>query len=211
MKPEELEVKAAAELAKQQAFDVRLFACSSRGCQSSEALGVIAGLKAQGISVIFISHRLHEVVEASDRVVVLDYDGDGSKLRSLPGVVRINDSGKTAELFLARDVDRQIILEADYGVRANHLEGLRQLLQALQDSSVNSQHFTPQFRHVRAIAGAHSHHFGPSVASTAAANRMASAAARRAVRLHAGVRRSPISRHHRWVPRQWARPAARSR
>jgi len=47
MKPEELEVKAAAELAKQQAFDVRLFACSSRGCQSSEALGVIAGLKAE--------------------------------------------------------------------------------------------------------------------------------------------------------------------
>ena len=47
MKPEELEVKAAAELAKQQAFDVRLFTCSSRGCQSSEALGVIAGLKAE--------------------------------------------------------------------------------------------------------------------------------------------------------------------
>jgi NADH:ubiquinone oxidoreductase subunit F (NADH-binding)/(2Fe-2S) ferredoxin len=47
MKPEELEVKTAAELAKQQAFDVRLFTCSSRGCQSSEALGVIAGLKAE--------------------------------------------------------------------------------------------------------------------------------------------------------------------
>jgi NADH:ubiquinone oxidoreductase subunit F (NADH-binding)/(2Fe-2S) ferredoxin len=47
MKPEELEVRAAAELAKQQAFDVRLFTCSSRGCQSSEALGVIAGLKAE--------------------------------------------------------------------------------------------------------------------------------------------------------------------
>ena len=47
MKPEELEVKAAAELAKQQAFDVRLFTCSSTGCQSSEALGVIAGLKAE--------------------------------------------------------------------------------------------------------------------------------------------------------------------
>jgi len=30
MKPEELEVRAAAELAKQQAFDVRLFTCSSR-------------------------------------------------------------------------------------------------------------------------------------------------------------------------------------
>ena len=49
MKPEELEIKAAAELAKQQAFDVRLFTCSSRGCQSSEALGVIAGLLALSI------------------------------------------------------------------------------------------------------------------------------------------------------------------
>jgi NADH:ubiquinone oxidoreductase subunit F (NADH-binding)/(2Fe-2S) ferredoxin len=47
MKPDELEVRAAAEVAKQQAFDVRLFTCSSRGCQSSEALGVIAGLKAE--------------------------------------------------------------------------------------------------------------------------------------------------------------------
>jgi len=47
MKPEDLDVKAAAELSKQQAFDIRLFTCSSRGCQSSEALGVIAGLKAE--------------------------------------------------------------------------------------------------------------------------------------------------------------------
>jgi len=47
MKPEELEIKAAAELAKQQAFDVRLVACSSTGCQSSGAAEIIAGLKAE--------------------------------------------------------------------------------------------------------------------------------------------------------------------
>jgi len=47
MKPEELEVKAAAQIAKQQAFDVRLFTCSSRGCQSADALGVITALKAE--------------------------------------------------------------------------------------------------------------------------------------------------------------------
>ena len=47
MKPEELEIKAAAELAKQQAFDVRLVACSSTGCQSSGASEIIAGLKAE--------------------------------------------------------------------------------------------------------------------------------------------------------------------
>jgi NADH:ubiquinone oxidoreductase subunit F (NADH-binding)/(2Fe-2S) ferredoxin len=47
MKPEELEIKAAAELAKQQAFDVRLACCSSTGCQSSGASEIIANLKAE--------------------------------------------------------------------------------------------------------------------------------------------------------------------
>jgi NADH:ubiquinone oxidoreductase subunit F (NADH-binding)/(2Fe-2S) ferredoxin len=47
MKPEELEVKAAAQIAKYQAYDVRLFTCSSRGCQSADALGVITALKAE--------------------------------------------------------------------------------------------------------------------------------------------------------------------
>jgi NADH:ubiquinone oxidoreductase subunit F (NADH-binding) len=47
MKPEELEVKAAAELAKQEAFDVRLNCCSSTGCQSSGSVAIIAGLKAE--------------------------------------------------------------------------------------------------------------------------------------------------------------------
>jgi NADH:ubiquinone oxidoreductase subunit F (NADH-binding)/(2Fe-2S) ferredoxin len=47
MKPEELEIKAAAELAKQQAFDVRLACCSSTGCQSSGAAEIITNLKAE--------------------------------------------------------------------------------------------------------------------------------------------------------------------
>jgi NADH:ubiquinone oxidoreductase subunit F (NADH-binding)/(2Fe-2S) ferredoxin len=47
MKPEELEVKAAAEVARQQAFDARLVCCSSTGCQSSGAAEIIAGLKAE--------------------------------------------------------------------------------------------------------------------------------------------------------------------
>ena len=46
MKPEELETKAAAELAKQQAMEVRLVCCSSTGCQSSGAADVVARLKA---------------------------------------------------------------------------------------------------------------------------------------------------------------------
>jgi ribose transport system ATP-binding protein len=39
--------------------------------ETQKLLGVIAGLKAEGIAVIFISHRLHEIEVACDRVVVL--------------------------------------------------------------------------------------------------------------------------------------------
>jgi ribose transport system ATP-binding protein len=50
--------------------------------ETDRLLEVIAGLKAHGISVIFISHRLHEVVEASDRVIVLR---DGRMVGTLEG------------------------------------------------------------------------------------------------------------------------------
>jgi ribose transport system ATP-binding protein len=50
--------------------------------ETDKLLEVIAGLKAHGIAVIFISHRLHEVVQASDRVVVLR---DGSLVGKLEG------------------------------------------------------------------------------------------------------------------------------
>ena len=39
--------------------------------ETDRLLDVIAGLKAQGISVIFISHRLHEIERAADRVLVM--------------------------------------------------------------------------------------------------------------------------------------------
>jgi ribose transport system ATP-binding protein len=39
--------------------------------ETDKLLAVIAGLKARGVSVIFISHRLHEVERVADRVVVL--------------------------------------------------------------------------------------------------------------------------------------------
>jgi NADH:ubiquinone oxidoreductase subunit F (NADH-binding)/(2Fe-2S) ferredoxin len=47
MKPEELDVKAAAELTKQQGFAVRLICCSSTGCQSSGATAIMDGMKKQ--------------------------------------------------------------------------------------------------------------------------------------------------------------------
>lgn len=49
--------------------------------ETDKLLGVIKALKADGISVIFISHRLHEVERVADRVVVLR---DGMLAGTLP-------------------------------------------------------------------------------------------------------------------------------
>jgi ABC-2 type transport system ATP-binding protein len=58
---------------------------------------------------------LAQVRAASDAGVMIDYDGDGAVLRQLPGVTRINDSGKQAEIFLAEGVDPQSVLQALVG------------------------------------------------------------------------------------------------
>ena len=50
--------------------------------ETEKLLEVIAGLKVHGIAVIFISHRLHEVIQASDRVIVLR---DGNLVGALEG------------------------------------------------------------------------------------------------------------------------------
>jgi ribose transport system ATP-binding protein len=64
------------EIAKALSYDARLIILdeptSSLPLRETEKLlEVIRGLKADGISVIFISHRLHEIERACDRVVVL--------------------------------------------------------------------------------------------------------------------------------------------
>jgi ribose transport system ATP-binding protein len=64
------------EIAKALSYDARLIILdeptSSLPLQETEKLlEVIRGLKAEGIAVIFISHRLHEIERACDRVVVL--------------------------------------------------------------------------------------------------------------------------------------------
>lgn len=64
------------EIAKALSYDARLVILdeptSSLPLKETEKLlEVIRGLKAEGIAVIFISHRLHEIEAACDRVVVL--------------------------------------------------------------------------------------------------------------------------------------------
>lgn len=54
---------------------------------------------------------LAEVKTGGDRGIQIDYDGDSSILRELPGITRINDSGKNAEIFLAPGTDPQEILK----------------------------------------------------------------------------------------------------
>lgn len=68
---------------------------------------------------IFLIHRgkkvldgpLAEIRQRGDHGVQIDYDGDGAVLHELPGVRRINDAGKHAELFLEDGIDPQAILE----------------------------------------------------------------------------------------------------
>src|SRR5262249_16917132 len=68
-------------------------------------------------SLIVINHgrrllggSLAEVRRTAHRTVVIDYEGDGACLRDLPGVARINDAGRHAELTLEDHADAQAIL-----------------------------------------------------------------------------------------------------
>jgi ABC-2 type transport system ATP-binding protein len=58
---------------------------------------------------------LADVKRSSARSVIVDYEGDASVLHTLPGVVRLNDAGRHAELTLADDADAQEVLAALVG------------------------------------------------------------------------------------------------
>ena len=86
---------------------------------------LILGMKRAGRTVIFSTHVMEHAEQICDHVVLinkgrvlidgpitqvrssggstiqLDYDGDGSVLRTLTGVARVNDAGKHAEFVLA--------------------------------------------------------------------------------------------------------------
>jgi len=70
--------------------------------ETDKLLDIIAGLKADGISVIFISHRLGEVERAADRVVVLR---DGT-LAGMLGKAEI-DHDRMVKLMIGRDLKAQ--------------------------------------------------------------------------------------------------------
>ncbi len=67
--------------------------------ETDKLLEVIAGLRAEGIAVIFISHRLHEIERASDRVLVLR---DGVLVGELPKAEIDHD--RMVKLMIGRDL-----------------------------------------------------------------------------------------------------------
>jgi ribose transport system ATP-binding protein len=70
--------------------------------ETAKLLDVIAALKRDGISVIFISHRLHEIEQAADRVVVLR---DGSLAGTLDKAEITHD--RMVKLMIGRDLKAQ--------------------------------------------------------------------------------------------------------
>ncbi len=79
-------------------------------------LGVVARLKEQGIAVVFVSHRLEEVVEIAERVTVLR---DGRKVGTYPPAAI--DSRRLAELMTGHSIVHEIVAR-DEGPGAPLLE-----------------------------------------------------------------------------------------
>jgi len=97
---------------------------------------IILNMKREGRTVIFSTHvmeqseqicdyifminkgrkvldgTLEEIKAGRGRGIMIAYDGDASFIPSLPGVRRVNDSGKTAEVFLEEGASPQDLLES---------------------------------------------------------------------------------------------------
>ncbi len=100
---------------------------------------IILDIRSQGRTVIFSTHVMAQAEQMCDfvmlvnkgqkvfdgtlasikggrgRAIAIDYDGDGSHFRNLPGVKSYRDAGKQVELQLHDDADPQVILAALVG------------------------------------------------------------------------------------------------
>jgi ribose transport system ATP-binding protein len=100
--------------------------------ETQKLLKVIAGLKAQGIAVIFVSHRLNEVVEACDRVIVLR---DGQLVGELEGDAITHDA--MVKLMVGRDLKVAYAPPArPRGAVALSAQGLRTEAHPFKDVSI---------------------------------------------------------------------------
>src|SRR5262249_31371286 len=69
-----------------------------------ELFSIIHGLKAEGKSIIFISHKLHEVLEVADRISV---PRRGKKIETVP------KAGATEESLARAMVGREVLLRVE--------------------------------------------------------------------------------------------------
>jgi simple sugar transport system ATP-binding protein len=72
--------------------------------EAQELFAIIASLKEQGKSIIFISHKLHEVLEVADRITVLRR---GKKIDTVP------KEGATEESLARMMVGREVLLRVE--------------------------------------------------------------------------------------------------
>jgi simple sugar transport system ATP-binding protein len=68
-------------------------------------LGIVARLKEQGIAIVFVSHRLEEVVEIAERVTVLR---DGRRVGTYPAA-QIS-AKRLAELMTGRAIEHKVVM-----------------------------------------------------------------------------------------------------
>jgi ribose transport system ATP-binding protein len=113
------------EVAKALAVDARIIIMdeptSALGEDEVETLfGIIEALKEQGISIIFITHRLEEILRIADRVVILR---DGQRVGSLP--ISEATTEKIIHLMVGRDLtDMFHKEEAEIGAPLLEVRGL---------------------------------------------------------------------------------------
>ena len=116
--------------------------------EATELFGILETLRREGLSIIFISHKLNEVLEIADRVTVLRR---GKKIETLAA------AGATEEELARRMVGREVLLQVDKSVASPgdpllRVENLRVLddrgLEAVRDVS-----FTVREGEIVAIAG----------------------------------------------------------
>ena len=67
--------------------------------EATELFGILKGLQREGMSIIFISHKLNEVLEIADRITVLRR---GRKIDTVPGEGATEDG--LARMMVGRDV-----------------------------------------------------------------------------------------------------------
>jgi len=75
--------------------------------EAVELFGILRNLQREGMSIIFISHKLNEVLDIADRVTVLRR---GKKVETVPA------AGATEEELARRMVGRDVVLRIDKGV-----------------------------------------------------------------------------------------------